>query len=261
MKKGRVLGLLAMSAVLLAGCVDSMPELTDDQSDIISEYAAGVLLKYSPNYNYKIVSEEEVAAAMEVMEELQEESATAQEQTETDVTTEEETKTETEAPDQTETSEENGTESQDSGVEIVEGSADTDFAAELGIENLILRYQSYELCSSYPNDNAGFSVDAAQDKKLLVVHFDLESADGQDAECNLFAYGLHIKFNINDVVSADGLITMLPNDLATYMDTIPAGESADVVAVAEISDISDADISSLTIQMTTDSGSYAAKLK
>ena len=61
MKKGKVLGLLAMSAVLLTGCVDSMPELTDEQSDIIAEYAAGLLLKYSPNYNYKIASEEEVA--------------------------------------------------------------------------------------------------------------------------------------------------------------------------------------------------------
>ena len=64
MKKGNVLGILAMSAILLTGCVDSMPELTAEQSEIIAEYAAGLLLKYSPNYNYKIASEEEVAAAM-----------------------------------------------------------------------------------------------------------------------------------------------------------------------------------------------------
>ena len=51
MKKGKVLGLLAMSAVLLTGCVDSMPELTAEQSEIIAEYAAGLLLKYSSNYN------------------------------------------------------------------------------------------------------------------------------------------------------------------------------------------------------------------
>ena len=64
MKKGKVIGLLAMSAALLTGCVDHMPELTAEQSDIIAEYAAGLLLKYSSNYSYKIVSEEEVAAAM-----------------------------------------------------------------------------------------------------------------------------------------------------------------------------------------------------
>ena len=63
MKKGKVIGLLVMSAVLLTGCVDSMPDLTAEQSDIIAEYAAGLLLKYSRHYDYKIVSEEELAAA------------------------------------------------------------------------------------------------------------------------------------------------------------------------------------------------------
>ena len=64
MKKGKVLGLIALSAMLLTGCVDAMPELTAEQSDIIAEYAAGLLLKYSPRYEYRIVSEEELAAAI-----------------------------------------------------------------------------------------------------------------------------------------------------------------------------------------------------
>ena len=54
MKKGKILGLMAMSAVLLAGCADAMPELTDDEAELIAEYAADLLLKYSPNYDYKI---------------------------------------------------------------------------------------------------------------------------------------------------------------------------------------------------------------
>jgi len=241
-----------MSTVLLTGCVDSMPELTRDQSDMISEYAAGVLLKYSRNYDYKIVSDEELAVAMLLAEENQQEES--EEQTEKE-TTEEQTQAEAAE------SGEGETESEETAIEIVAGSADADFAAELGIENLILRYQSFELCDSYPQNIDGFSMDAAQDKKLLVVHFDLESADGQEAECNLFAYDLKVKFNINNVVSANGLSTLLPNDLSTYMDTIPAGTSADVVAVAEISDISEEDINALTIEMTTNGGSYAAKLK
>ncbi|MDE6940535.1 MAG: hypothetical protein K2P40_06305, partial [Lachnospiraceae bacterium] len=78
MKKGKVLGLLAMSAVLLTGCVDSMPELTAEQSEIIAEYAAGLLLKYSSNYNYKIASEEEVAAALAAAEQEVSEPETEQ---------------------------------------------------------------------------------------------------------------------------------------------------------------------------------------
>ena len=70
MKKGKVLCMLVMSAVLLTGCVDAMPDLTREQSGMIAEYAASLLLKYSPNYNYKIVSEEEVAAAKAKAEEI-----------------------------------------------------------------------------------------------------------------------------------------------------------------------------------------------
>ena len=81
MKKGKVLCMLVMSAVLLTGCVDAMPDLTREQSGMIAEYAASLLLKYSPNYNYKIVSEEEVAAAKAAEQELME----SQTQEESDV--------------------------------------------------------------------------------------------------------------------------------------------------------------------------------
>ena len=35
LKKGKILGLMAMSAVLLAGCADAMPELTEEQNRLI----------------------------------------------------------------------------------------------------------------------------------------------------------------------------------------------------------------------------------
>ena len=79
-----MLGLIALSAVLLTGCVDAMPDLTAEQSDIIAEYAAGLLLKYSPRYQYRIVSEEELAAAIadrQTSSEPESEPVTAPEQT------------------------------------------------------------------------------------------------------------------------------------------------------------------------------------
>lgn len=82
MKKGKILGLMAMSAVLLAGCADAMPELTDDESELIAEYAADLLLKYSPNYDYKIAGEQELAEAME-LDRLQQASLEAEGATET----------------------------------------------------------------------------------------------------------------------------------------------------------------------------------
>jgi len=252
LKKGKVLGLLAMSAVLLTGCVDSMPELTDEQSDIIAEYAAGLLLKYSPNYNYKIASEEEVAAAMAAASVEAPEPETEQEQeAETDqAQTEQETDQGSLSP-----------ETQDAGAEQVQPAADLDFAAELGIDDLIIRYQSFEICNSYPQDNTGFSVDAAQGKKLLVMHFDLEGLPEEDVDCNLFDYDIKMRVNINDTVSAMVLTTLIPNDLASYMDVVKAGEIVDVVAVAEIDDMTEQEIQTLVLRAASGVQTCAVQLK
>lgn len=249
MKKGKVLGLLAMSAVLLTGCVDSMPELTAEQSDIIAEYAAGLLLKYSPNYNYKIASEEEVAAAMAVREEV---PGPEQEPQPDNTQAEGEPGQEPSVPE---------TQPTEAGTEQVQFVSDLDFAAELGIDDLIIRYQSFEICDSYPQDNSGFSVSAAQGKKLLVMHFDLEGLPEEDVDCNLFDYNIKMRVNINDTASTAVWNTMIPNDLASYMEVVHAGEIVDVVAVAEIDDMTEEEIQTLTLQASSDGQTCTAKLK
>ncbi len=252
MKKGKVLGLFAMSAMLLTGCIDAMPELTAEQSDIITEYAAGVLLKYSSNYNYKIADEEEVLAAMAARQEAAEPETAAETETETDIVQAEGEANQNTSPTEAETETE---------AEQIQFVADLDFAAELGIDDLIIRYQSFEICSAYPGDNTGFSVDAAQGKKLLVMHFDMEGLPEEDVDCNLFDYEIKMRVNINDTGSTSVLSTLIPNDLGTYMDIVPAGEIVDVVAVAEIDDMTAEEIQTLTLHAASNSQSCTVKLK
>ena len=66
MKKGKILGLFLIPTLLMTGCIDAMPELTEEQSAIIAEYSASLLLKYSPNFEYRIADEEELLEAMSV---------------------------------------------------------------------------------------------------------------------------------------------------------------------------------------------------
>ena len=252
MKKGKVLGLFAMSAMLLTGCIDAMPELTAEQSDIITEYAAGVLLKYSSNYNYKIADEEEVLAAMAARQEAVEPETAAETEPETDIVQAEGEANQNTSPTEAETETE---------AEQVQFVTDLDFAAELGIDDLIIRYQSFEICSAYPGDNTGFSVDAAQGKKLLVMHFDMEGLPEEDVDCNLFDYEIKMRVNINDTGSTSVLSTLIPNDLGTYMDIVPAGEIVDVVAVAEIDDMTAEEIQTLTLHAASNSQSCTVKLK
>ena len=252
MKKGKALCLLTMSAVLLTGCVDSMPELTKEQSGMIAEYAASLLLKYSPNYNYKIVSEEELAAAKAS------EQASEQEQMESQM--EEETAA-VEEP-QTENGMQ-GSEDQQTVAEIstetVLSSSDVDIASELGIEDITIKYKSYELCDSYPQDKTGFSVSAAQGKKLLVIHFDLYSAQGENVECNLFDYNIKVRATVNDI-SNRALSTLLPNELMSYIDTVKA-EPQDVVAVVELTDLSEDELTSFVLNISSNDGDCTIELK
>ena len=257
MKKVKALGLIAVTAVMLTGCIDSMPELTDEQSEIISEYSAGLLLKYSPNYDYKIVDEEVLAEAMAqeaAMEEASSETAT-EEQMQESSTEQEESGTQ----ESTENTEEEKPAENESGVEIV-ATDETDLAELLGIEDVAVKYQSFELRGSYPEESDGFSLTAAQGKTLLIVHFDIESATGSDAECDFFDYNLNIRMNVNDK-SVKALSTLLPNDIASYMETISAGELKDVVAVAEIDDITDEEIESLSLSISSASGSFNVQLR
>lgn len=253
MKKGKVLGLLAISAVLLTGCVDHMPELSAEQSDIIAEYAAGLLLKYSSNYNYKIASEEEVAAAMAARQETAENAEVNE--TQSGAAETEDAESQSTASSGTQLPE---PETEVTQVQVV---TDLDFAAELDIDDLIIRYQSFEICSSYPQDNTGFSVSAAQGRKLLVIHFDLEGLPEEDIDCNLFDYDIKMHVNINGASSVPALSTMLPNDIASYMDVVQAGEIVDVVAVMEISDMTEEEIQTLTLSASADGKSCTAQLK
>lgn len=253
MRKGKLLGIFAISAVLLTGCVDVMPELTDEQSDMISEYAAGLLLKYSPNYNYKIVDDSIVAAAMEAENTTEEESIEEE-------ALEDGTESQPSQNENSETAFLPGESEQTSEVTIVADDIEADIAQVLDIEGVSIKYQSYGLYDSYPEDIAGFSVDAAQGKKLLVVRFDIEGITGEDFYCDLFTYSLKIRFQINGR-STSALSTLLPNEIGSYMETIPAGETREIVAVAEISDISDEEIETLTMQISDSFGSCNLQMK
>jgi hypothetical protein len=226
---------------------------------MISEYAAGLLLKYSPNYNYKIVSEDELEVALAAMQPIEEEQTQEQPEIETSETPE----TEAEQPQDTSgnETEEGVTETDLADSDTVVQNIDDDLASLLGIEDVTLKYNSYEICDSYPKNNSGFTVSAAQGRKLLVVHFDLENSTGEKINCSLFDYSLKVRFTLNESSTVSALSTMLPNEMMSYMDSLDAGGTDDVVAVAEISDSYTDDLTGLSIQITSDTGKVDVRAK
>ena len=237
MKKGKIIGVLAISACMLTGCIDSMPDMTEEQSELVAEYAADMLLKYSPNYHYRIADEEEVASAEAEMETSQEEETTQEES----------------QPSQ-DLSQTGSGETVSVGAETsVEDGAEYDLAAFFGMDQFSIMYASCELTDAYPNaeSGVGFSVTAPQGYNLLVLHFDVENLGEEAAQCDLFDQISKVTVNVNDAGYVQALSTLLTNDLTTYMEDIPAGEVADAVVVVPVEQTDLDEIQTAVIQITT----------
>ena len=252
MKKGKMIGVAVMAAGLLTGCMDHMPDMTEEQSALVAEYAADMLLKYSPNYDYKIADEEflvEEEPTEEATEEMTEEAT--QEATPEQETVEVETLVE-----QATTMEE------ESGIKVVDAK-DVDFAETFGIEDVSIRYDSMELCTAYPSEEigTGFSVSAAGGNTLIVAHFTVENTSEAVITCDLFEKDFDVSMRLNSGNYKKISSTLLVNDFTTYIEEIPVGESTEVVIVAEVGEISEEEISSCILRMTSGDASITTELK
>lgn len=214
-----------------------MPDMTEEQSELVAEYAADMLLKYSPNYHYRIADEEEVASAEAEMETSQEE----------------ETMQEESQPSQ-DLSQTGSGETVSVGAETsVEDGSEYDLAAFFGMDQFSIMYASCEITDAYPNaeSGVGFSVTAPQGYNLLVLHFDVENLGEEAAQCDLFDQISKVTVNVNDAGYVQALSTLLTNDLTTYMEDIPAGEVADAVVVVPVEQTDLDEIQTAVMQITT----------
>ena len=237
MKKGKIIGVLAISACMLTGCIDSMPDMTEEQSELVAEYAADMLLKYSPNYHYRIADEEEVASAEAEMETSQEE----------------ETMQEESQPSQ-DLSQTGSGENVSAGAETsVEDGSEYDLATFFSMEQFSIRYASCEITDAYPKaeSGAGFSVTAPQGYNLLILHFDVENLGEETAQCDLFDQINKVRVNVNNAGYVQALSTLLTNDLTTYMEDIPAGEVADAVVAVPVEQTDLDEIQTAVMRITT----------
>lgn len=247
MKRGKLIGMVVIATGLLTGCVDHMPEMTEEQSALIAEYAADMLLKYSPNYNYKIADEEVLAEVVEekVTEEETEEASTEQTVEVVEVSTQIA-----------------ATEETTSALDIID-IAEVDFAEVFEMEDVEIRYEDMEICSVYPQGEVGtgFSVNATEGKSLVVMHMLIENISEAVITCDLFEKDMDISINMNGGNYKKASNTLLVNDFTTYIEEIPAGESREAVIVAEVNKITEEEIGSCILRITTKEASVTTKLK
>ena len=210
------------AAILMTGCGAAMPDLTQEETDLISEYAVGVLLKYDKNHSSRLVDIKDYEET--VPEEEQNESE--EEQT---PEVDQESTAETSADD----------------TEVVDVSQDEEVAAVpatieeyYGIQGFTFLYGGYELAQSYPSgtesEDLFFTMDATPGTQLLVLQFTAANTTAADQTLNMLGYGARFRVSVNGEASQGALATMLLNDMQTYDDVVPAGGSVELVSIIEV---------------------------
>ena len=119
-----------------------------------------------------------------------------------------------------------------------------------------VRYQSYEVYDTYPKENSGFSLSAANGKKLLIVYFDVENTTDEDMQVDFNEYNIKGKVKVNDERASSVLNTMLVD-----IGQISAGETLQLVFATEVSEEAANEIESIKLDISGNGNSVSIPLK
>lgn len=242
-KKGIACGaLLCVMAMTMTACGNQIPDLTEDESQRVGEYAAVTLLKYDANNRSRLVDPDVVIARLEkdaAKEAGRQEQAPTEEQ-----------------PGGTGASEVEMPTAQ----EDIMTSLEDFFRLAAGVT---LTYQDYQIADSYPEDgssDAYFALDASAGKKLLVLRFALTNGTAQEEKVDFLSTASRYIITVNNSIRGNALTTMLSNDMSTYAETLQPGETQDLVLLLEVNEDVASAVQSISLHLKNASNEYTIQL-
>lgn len=228
-KRTGTAAIILISICMMAGCGAKIPEMTDEQTALVTEYAANLLIKYNAVPGRSLLNDEQMKAAEEKAAEEAEKQKKREEAAQAYLAAKE-------AADQNKESA-SGTD----GTGTTSGSQNTipDLAAFYGLEGFTVAYDGYELCSSYPDesrDDYFLAMDATDGKQLCIIKFQITNVSDAQADLDMFQNQAVFYLTIDGGNRIQMQSTLLLDDLASYKGMIEAGASEKMVLVFEIPD-------------------------
>lgn len=205
MKHNRILLLFVMllSVVTLSGCMD-VKDMTEEEADMVAEFSAGVLLRYSDTYRWRLITKEQREAG-----------ATA---------TPAATPVPTEAPQEADSS--NVTPG------AVEGQDEPEFQ-EVALDEIYrldgvnVLFKGAKSCRKYKN----IQVPIHSKERLVVISFDLKNTTSKKKKVNLMKRKIEYLLDINGESYQLGINLLRGYDMKYLSATIPPKKSIQAVLV------------------------------
>lgn len=208
MKYNRMLLLfvLFLAVFTLGGCMD-VKDMTEEESDMVAEFSAGVLLRYSDTYQWRLITKEQRQAADETSSPAPEATITPSE--------------EPQASD-------NPAEGDDSDgtPAIQEVSLDDVYH----LDDVKVSFSDAWACKKYKN----MQVRQGSDERLFVVAFKLRNTSSKKRSVNLMKRDIDYPLEIDGATYQLGINLLEGNDMKYLKISLAPGETTKAVLVYNI---------------------------
>lgn len=256
-----LLFMFGLCATFLVGC-GQVVDLTDEETQLIAEYSAELLLKYDINYEDRLdegyqkaeeLSSEELERFIngETTTEVATESVSATETTsESPVTEAPPTENLQEVDDVLKDDSEGGATTGDS--EVVVGT-ESNIARIAGIEGADITFKQYSIVDKYPaTDEQGefIYLEASEGYQLLVLQFDVLNKTDSVLPVSLIDLELDYRIVCNGSKAAKPMLTILMDDLGTLETNVEPNVSQEAVLVFQVSDRMQQELETMDLHIT-----------
>lgn len=233
MKKLAALGLVLVLVFSMTGCGNDI-SLNKQENDLVAEYIAGVMLKYS------YVNEWEYQKLKISQSQYKSHSSTSQNDQNVQQPTNPVTGTQTPTAG-------NQTGNQNTGGNTADTM--TAMASALGLAGVQISYQQYVVDNRYPTGDVIGYVPANAGCQIVAVEFTLKNNTGSEVIANTKSSGVILKMNVNEKTITQSA-TLLKNDL-TELDEVKIGAGAAYTAVTifQVPEAIAADLSNMTLSV------------
>lgn len=237
MKKIQIGFILILLMAILAGC-SAGPSLSAEQNDQAAEYVAGALLKYDKNYEEALIYDTE-----EKKEETAEETA---------------------EPKPSAVPSPSAAPGSETGTPMPEEEDNKLYTLDevFGLADFKIKYKSYKLRSSYPDNpmESYFSMDAKKGHKYVMAEFEIKNVSNTAKTINLLKENITYQLNVNEtVIYEKPSLTLLENDLQYVNMEIEKNATKKAMLVFQIKD--QPDVKSMNMLVAKDDKASIVKMK
>ena len=146
---------------------------------------------------------------------------------------------------ETEGQEQAGGSQAEDGSEAVSGATLTEALAVPGLE---FSYVDYSVTNNYKQGEY-FSLDAAEGNTFVILNVNMTNTGAEPVSCDLLSRQPIFTLKINEEAGVKNEVTMLENDLSTYIGTLDQGQTAAGIILFEVPASVTENISSIQLSM------------